>query len=339
MTRPTKAVFAGLAMAIAAISSAQHIRVQIDGNAVYFPNAQPQYTDGRVLVPLRGIFEQLGALVTWNRSTQTVSATRGDSDVELRIGHHTATVNGSTVKLDVPPMVVNGSTMVPIRFVSEALGAQVGWLEAQQLVSITTTNVQDTIVSTPPQRLHRITVRPNEIIPVTLDNALSSLDSRKGDRFTATVRTNESSDYAGIPNGTKVEGHISAVSPRRGDRPGILDLTFDRLRFPDGPSLKINGTLISLDDKHVSQDSNGVLTARSENGAQDQRMVYAGYGAGAGLLVGVLSKRPLEDTVLGGALGYILGQVQHDQRHASNVTLSSGTEMGIRVNQDATTKW
>lgn len=337
MTRSLKAVLAGLTVAITALSSAQ-IQVQVDGNAVYFPNAKPQYVNGRVLVPLRGVFEQLGANVSWSRATQTVLATRGTTNVELHIGSREATVNGSTVDLDVPPMIMNGSTMVPIRFVSEALGAQVGWIDAQQLVTISTVTGDSTSIKTPVRTLRRVVIRADEVIPVSLNRQLSSLDNKTGDRFTATVRTGSSSDYAGIPEGTKVEGHIAAVHARDGNKPGILDLSFDRLRFPDGHVAKFSGTLTSLDDKHVDQDANGVLTARTGNG-QDQRMIYAGYGAGAGLLLGVLTKRPLEDTVLGGVLGYIVGQVQHDQRKPTNVTLAKGTEMGVRVDRDITMSW
>ncbi|HWA84497.1 MAG TPA: copper amine oxidase N-terminal domain-containing protein, partial [Fimbriimonadaceae bacterium] len=331
MIRSLKAVFAGLTVALAAVSSAQQIQVQVDGDAVNFPNAQPQYRDGRVLVPLRGVFQKLGAYVSWNPSDQLVSAVRGTTDIELKIGSQTATVNGSPVTLDVPPMIIDGTTMVPIRFVSEALGARVGWMDAEQLVTISTSSDQTAVVTTPPQRLHRVMIRSNDVIPVSLNRRLSSVDSRQGDRFTATVRSGPSAEYIGLPDGTTVIGHVAAVHPRRGDRPGIIDLSFDRIKFPDGHTTQIDGTLTSLDNNHVRRDRNGVLVARTNGTNQDNRMVYAGYGAGAGLLVGVLTKRPLEDTVLGGVLGYIFGQVQHDRNRPSNVTLVPGTEMGIRV--------
>jgi hypothetical protein len=228
--------------------------------------------------------------------------------------------------------------MVPIRFVSEAMGAQVGWTEALQLVSITSAFGQSTAVPMPTQRLRRVLARSNEVIPMTLDNELNSMTSSKGDPFTATVRTGDSMDYAGIPAGTKIEGHIAAVHAKDGNNPGILDLAFDRLRFTDGRSAAVSGTLTSLDDKHVTQDANGVMTAKTDGGA-DKRMVYAGYGAGAGLLVGVLTKRPLETTILGGALGYIIGQVQRDQRKASNVKLVAGTELGLRLDKEAVANW
>lgn len=338
MKSSIRVVIAALIFAAVAVCSAQRIHVQVNGEAVSFPNAQPQYINGRVLVPLRGVFEQMGASVDWNPQTRMVSANKAGSNVELRIGDRTALVNGGTMNLDVPAMIVNGSTMVPIRFVSEALGAQVGWLEAEHLVTISTTFGQNSTVVTPPRHLRRVVISANEVIPATLDNTLSSVDNQRGDKFTATVQTRGNDTYGSIPEGTKIEGHIAAVHPKSNNKPAILDLAFDRLRFPDGRRVKISGTLTSLDDRYVTENGNGILVARNNNNT-DQRMVYAGYGAGAGLLVGVLSKKPLEGAILGGALGYILGQIQHDQRRPSNITLSPGTELGVRVNRDVTVTW
>jgi hypothetical protein len=272
-----------------------------------------------------------------------VMATRGNQDVQLRIGDRVAVVNGQTMNLDVPAMVVGGSTMVPIRFVSEALGAQVGWMAAQNLVSINTgiANSGSIVINQPPQRLRRVMVRQDEIIPVTLDHSLSSSMNRKGDTFTATVLTRDMDTYGDIPRGTKVEGHVAAVRRRNGDQPAILDLTFDRLRFPNGRTVKIDGTLTSLDGKFVRENANGMLVSRENVKGADQRMVYAGYGAGAGLLVGVLTKRPLEGAILGGALGYILGQVKKDNnaRTTRDVDLEPGTQMGVKVNNDVVVSW
>jgi len=342
MTSSIKVAFAALTFAAVAVTSAQQIQVQVDGNPVYFADTQPQYINGRVLVPLRGVFEQMGANVNWDQQTRMVTANKGATDVQLRIGDRIATVNGTTMNLDVPAMILRGSTMVPIRFVSEALGAQVGWMEAQHLVSINTLGQGSSTVNTPPRRLRRIMVRQDEVIPVVLDHTLSSADNKRGDTFTATVRTGDSDTYGEIPAGTKVEGHIAAVHSRRNNQPAILDLAFDRLRFENGRSVKIDGTLTALDSKHVTRNENGVLVARDTgaNGKTDQRLIYAGYGAGAGLLVGVLTKKPLEGAILGGALGYILGQVKKDKEQATDdVTLHPGTEMGVRVNRDVAVSW
>ncbi|SYX87232.1 stalk domain-containing protein [Paenibacillus alvei] len=104
----------------------QQIGVFIGGKQQTYKQP-PVNRKGNVLVPLRGIFESLGATVKWKSSTQTITATRGSTTIVLTIGSSTAYVNGVAVKLNAAAQLVNGSTMVPIRFISEALGAEVKW--------------------------------------------------------------------------------------------------------------------------------------------------------------------------------------------------------------------
>ncbi|MBT9154349.1 MAG: Oligopeptide-binding protein AppA [Firmicutes bacterium] len=87
----------------------------------------PVILQGRALVPMRAIFEALGATVHWDEATKTVTAYRRESAVVLTIGSRTAWVNGPVSTLDVAPSIVAGRTLVPLRFVAEALGAEVGW--------------------------------------------------------------------------------------------------------------------------------------------------------------------------------------------------------------------
>jgi len=323
-------------MAAAAISCAQGISVMVDGHPVQFDNVGPQYVNGRVLVPLRGVFEDMGAYVDWDPATRTVNASRGDMDVRLRIGDRIARVNGQTQELDVPAQIYRGSTMVPLRFLGESLGANVEWIDAQREVMISTANAgvirnQNIDRRRSTLRRARATIAANTVIPVRLDTTLSSVDSRKGDTFTVTVVTSGDRSYAGLPSGTKIEGTVATARPHRGQDPGLLDMTFNRVILPDGADFRIDGALASLDSDRVSSDSSGVLTSRTDQ--RDNRMVYAGYGAAGGLLVGLLTKRPLEGAVLGGVLGYLFGQVKHDQDRATDVTLRPGTEFGVRLNR------
>jgi Copper amine oxidase N-terminal domain len=117
---------------------AQEISVRVNGNSVAFADTHPQRRDGRVLVPLRGVLEEIGADISWNEATQTVKAHMGQRDIQLTLGSNTAMVNGQSVGLRVPAMRIGGSTMVPLRFIGEALGASVDWDEPRQQVSITT---------------------------------------------------------------------------------------------------------------------------------------------------------------------------------------------------------
>lgn len=98
----------------------------------------PQIEAGRVLVPLRGIFEALGADVSYAAATRTVQAVRGSDIIRLQIGSRQAWLNGDLVLLDVPARIVSSRTLVPLRFVSEALGAEVYWNETDRQVRIDT---------------------------------------------------------------------------------------------------------------------------------------------------------------------------------------------------------
>lgn len=128
----------GMLTVAAPQARAQEISVRVNGNSVAFADTRPQRRDGRVLVPLRGVLEEIGADISWNEATQTVKAHMGERDIQLTLGSNSAMVNGQSVALRVPAMRIGGSTMVPLRFIGEALGASVDWDEPRQQVSITT---------------------------------------------------------------------------------------------------------------------------------------------------------------------------------------------------------
>ncbi len=127
-----------MALLTAGTLAATDISVTVDGRLLTF-DQPPLMQDGRVLVPLRGIFEALGAEVKWDAPSRTVSARSEKSQMTLPLGSRTATVDGRAVSLDVPAAVVGGRTVVPLRFVAEALGAQVLWEGAARRVSIAST--------------------------------------------------------------------------------------------------------------------------------------------------------------------------------------------------------
>jgi|GEM_PF-3494875 len=115
---------------------AQDIKVLVNGSAVAF-DQPPIIENGRTLVPLRAIFEALGATVEWEQSTQTVTAVKDDITIILKIGDSFLTKNGERIALDVPAKIVGGRTLVPARAVAESFGAEVGWDQAARTVTIT----------------------------------------------------------------------------------------------------------------------------------------------------------------------------------------------------------
>lgn len=91
---------------------------------------------GRTLVPLRGVFEALGADVGF-QAPGTITVKRGETDVSLELGSAEMSVNGAASPLDVPAQLIGDSTFVPLRAVTEALGGEVRWIDELKTVIIT----------------------------------------------------------------------------------------------------------------------------------------------------------------------------------------------------------
>ncbi|WP_410771627.1 copper amine oxidase N-terminal domain-containing protein [Fontibacillus sp. BL9] len=126
---------------IPALSSAAKLslRVEVNGNKISFPDAQP-FVDksNRVQVPVRFVSEALGAEVGWNGQTQKVTVELGEDVIVLTLGKKAFTVNGQTKQMDTVAQRKESRTFVPLRFVSEALGAKVKWDSELYTVEITT---------------------------------------------------------------------------------------------------------------------------------------------------------------------------------------------------------
>ena len=120
-------------------SSAQtsEIIVIVDGKTIEF-DVPPMIIYDRILVPLRAIFETIGASVDWDGDTLTVAATKDDTEVILTIGSVSPTINDEEVTIDQPGIVVNERTLAPLRFVAEAFGGTVVWDGAKKTAYITT---------------------------------------------------------------------------------------------------------------------------------------------------------------------------------------------------------
>ncbi|ATW26056.1 copper amine oxidase N-terminal domain-containing protein [Candidatus Formimonas warabiya] len=102
------------------------IKVVINGSPKSFSPA-PVNKDGSVLVPMRSFFEALRCQVTWDEATKTAVGTKNDTVVKLTINKNSAYVNNQIKSLTTAAQVINGSTFIPLRFVGEALGAEIKW--------------------------------------------------------------------------------------------------------------------------------------------------------------------------------------------------------------------
>ena len=113
----------------------EKVTVKVNGQEIKF-DTDPVIKNDTTLVGYRAIMEALGATVDWDEATQTVTATRDDTVIVLTIGSLEADVNGRKHTLLKEPEIIGDSTMVPVRFISEQLGMNVGWDEASNLVTV-----------------------------------------------------------------------------------------------------------------------------------------------------------------------------------------------------------
>jgi len=113
-------------------------KISIILNGKYLSVPQRPYTaNDTTMVPMRAIFEALGAAVDYDAASQKITATKGDTVIELVLGEKTAKKNGESIALDAAAVTKNDNTMVPLRFVAEALQAQVDWDGSTQTITIT----------------------------------------------------------------------------------------------------------------------------------------------------------------------------------------------------------
>ena len=122
----------------------KQITVLIDDKKIIF-DQPPIIVDGRTLVPLRAIFEELGATVSWDGSTQTVTSAKGQTTISMSVGKTEMYKNGNLITLDVSPKLINGRTLVPARAIAEAFGCKVDWNEETRTVIINTIDTEKVI--------------------------------------------------------------------------------------------------------------------------------------------------------------------------------------------------
>ena len=139
--------------ALCVTSFAEDITVEFEGTNLSF-DVEPEVIDEHLMVPLRKIFEEIGATVKWNNDTKTVSARKNSKTVSLTLESSDLTIDKGktddegnpileTIELDVPATARKGRTMVPLRAVSESFGYNVQWLEKENKVVITDEDKDD----------------------------------------------------------------------------------------------------------------------------------------------------------------------------------------------------
>ncbi|PQV65048.1 Copper amine oxidase N-terminal domain-containing protein [Abditibacterium utsteinense] len=323
----TLAVGATLAGAASAQSGS---RVYLNGSPLRLAVA-PIQQNGRTLVPMRDIFEALGATVNYNSLNQSIAAQKGTTIVRLALGSRNAAVNNIPVTLDAAARTYYGSTFVPLRFVSEALGANVSFNPSNRIVSINASGIGSGMGGgTQVAGIRQISIPAQSVVPVTLDSDISSASAYTGQTISATVVSERLGDSE-FPAGTKLEGVITEATKTSGNTPGVLDMRFRTAVLPDGTRVNLMGNPIGLDNESVSTQ-NGRYVAKA-GARKNNSLKVIGVGAGAGFLIGKLLKKDgLLPSIIGAAGGFLYDRNKKKDQ-AVDARLAAGTKLGVRLNQ------
>lgn len=244
----------GAVLLATGLSQAQPIYTELDGQRLNFEQP-PVMQQGRVLVPLRGIFENLGADVLYSPANRSIKATADGKTIQLSLGQREAFINGEQVFLDVPADTISGRTMVPLRFVSEALGADVKWRGASRTVAISQNMSSSQQASNDQQPNQNETATNLEIGPI-VHSARSTL--QPGDTLTVTMTGTKQANASFSILGAMNEIAMSEISPGRYE---------GRLTIPNGLNVS-NGTLVTYlrkDGRELIQEADRDVTIASND--------------------------------------------------------------------------
>ncbi len=115
--------------------SESDISVSVNGADIK-TNVPPRIIDGRTMLPVRDIFEMMGATVIWTESTKEIKGVKGSNTVIMHINDTSFTLNGVEASMDTPPVIIEGRTLAPARYVAESFGAKVSWNEKEKCIEI-----------------------------------------------------------------------------------------------------------------------------------------------------------------------------------------------------------
>jgi outer membrane lipoprotein SlyB len=269
-------------------------------NGQYVPLSQPpMQRGGRVFVPMRAIFEKLGAGVAYD--TGTINATAGNQTLQVRIGSNQAIVNGRQTFLDAAPFIIGSTTMVPLRFVSEALGATVEYDQNTGAINIATV---------------KPTVPAGAVINGALGQDLSSKSATVGQLISAKVQAPVPD--ALLENATLV-GKVMEASPASQGRNPKLEVTFTSIKLAGSATeLPMSAKITKIS---ITQKSNALNEAA---------------GAAAGMVVGNIVGKWL-GTNAGGAIGAVGGYALTSNAK-QDLSVPAGSQVTLQLLQPLSLK-
>lgn len=218
--------------------SADPITLIINGKTIE-SKVPPIIIDSRTLVPARAVFEELGATVSWVEETQKIFISLEENLILLTVNSNEANINGEIKVVEVPPKIVNDSTMIPLRFVAEALNFDIAWNGNERIASISSKQEQTT-------QTEATTTQPTE-------------------NNTAETKTNEetTSQIPTESTQTEVSTETSKEATAQPDSDGIVTIegnlnTTDTKTYP--PVVNENYDVIDLTSITLPEDGSEVFT-------------------------------------------------------------------------------
>ncbi len=283
------------------------VSVTLNGNPLTL-NPAPTERAGRVFVPLRGVFENLGATVVY--ANGVINATGRGHTISLKVGSQTATVDGQQQTVDVAPFIIGASTYVPLRFVSQALGASVNFDGANNIVALGTNGggnapAGQTITPVPSARNSRGNITLATVLPArgaTVTSRRPTIEATFGGGTVDPNTVKVTVDGLDVTNDTTRSTTGILYAPRSPLQPGNHTVTvtgtdnrgtaFNRgWEFTSGTSSTIAGEITNVRPADGATVGNQfVVSGRTTPGARVAIQVGVGNGNG-------------RTTTLGGILG------------------------------------
>lgn len=157
MKRLIFAIFAAFVLMLIPVNAAYggSVRLIIDDNELSGLSSPPIIVSDSVLVPARAVFEQMGGMVGWHSGNRQITVYHGDDVLVMTIDDRTANLNGAPINMPIPPMIINDSTMIPLRLPAEAFGFGVDWYPPGRVAIINSqynghTETQPVVEAPPP---------------------------------------------------------------------------------------------------------------------------------------------------------------------------------------------
>ena len=177
-----------LAFPVVQVSADENISLTVNGKSVE-TQVPPTIIDGRTMVPVRDIFEACGAKVNWDANTKTITGEKGNTTVVMQIDSNMLFINEDVTEMDATPVIIDGRTLAPARYVAESFGGIVDWDAENKVVMIDVADDDEEITETTTEAT-TVTEETTEATTVTeTTTTATTTEAVPSDLIVSTVRS------------------------------------------------------------------------------------------------------------------------------------------------------